>query len=759
MTSHNAIPDAPVRGEMAARVEAKDWSKTVLGAAENWPSSLTLIVKLILASGFPMAVRWGPDFVMIYNDGYRAILGDKHPWALGLPFREVWPEVQPQLGPMHEAILAGKSGGLFAEDLLLKIQRRGAEWEDARFTISYSPVPDDTTATGVAGVLITAVETTNRVRMETALRASEERFAGIFRQTSVGVVQTDLDGQFLLANDRFCQITGRGEGELLSLRVSDITHPDDREDSVSRLKRLIANGIPFTVEKRYVRPDGSHVWASSNVALTRGPEGTPQNFVAVVQDITERKQSEHVLREREADLRLVLDTATDAFYCVGTDGTTIMCNAAFLRMLGIEREEDAIGKKLHDTIHHTHADGSHYPEEECRIYRTARGWGPAHVDNELFFRLDGTSFPAEYWVSPLFRDGALQGAVCTITDITERRLAQEQQSLLVRELNHRVKNLFAVTSSMIMMSARSARTPKELAANLRGRLTALSLAHELVLPNADEKPQSTSLETLLRQILAPYVESPDGVEQGRLVMSGPTVEVGARAVTSFALILHELATNAAKYGALSVPEGTVDIVWSTLGDVLFMKWAERGGPPVSGPPKAEGFGTLLSNHSVREQFQGALSYEWNSDGLVVDLSISVERLRHSMLAHPSTEDFHLLNRAPILIVEDEPYIALELQTSVEDAGGKVVGPAGTVSAALALLETSVVAAAILDVQLSDRDVTPVAEALIALRVPFVFHSGVGVPPDLQPRCRDAVVFKKPAAVERLLKTLAEIIAR
>jgi DNA-binding NtrC family response regulator len=130
-----------------------------------------------------------------------------------------------------------------------------------------------------------------------------------------------------------------------------------------------------------------------------------------------------------------------------------------------------------------------------------------------------------------------------------------------------------------------------------------------------------------------------------------------------------------------------------------------------------------------------------------------------MLAHPSTEDFHLLNRAPILIVEDEPYIALELQTSVEDAGGKVVGPAGTVSAALALLETSVVAAAILDVQLSDRDVTPVAEALIALRVPFVFHSGVGVPPDLQPRCRDAVVFKKPAAVERLLKTLAEIIAR
>jgi hypothetical protein len=84
---------------MAERVRSKDWSKTVLGAAESWPPSLAVIVKVMLASGFPMCVRWGPEFVMIYNDGYRSILGDKHPAALGLPFHEVWPEVQPQLRP------------------------------------------------------------------------------------------------------------------------------------------------------------------------------------------------------------------------------------------------------------------------------------------------------------------------------------------------------------------------------------------------------------------------------------------------------------------------------------------------------------------------------------------------------------------------------------------------------------------------------------------------------------------------------------
>ena len=82
-----------------------------------------------------MAVRWGPDLVMIYNDGYRAILGDKHPKALGLPFRETWPEVQPQLGPLHQAILAGESGAFFAEDLLLKIQRHGTEWKP-----NFSPI-------------------------------------------------------------------------------------------------------------------------------------------------------------------------------------------------------------------------------------------------------------------------------------------------------------------------------------------------------------------------------------------------------------------------------------------------------------------------------------------------------------------------------------------------------------------------------------------------------------------------------------------
>jgi PAS domain S-box-containing protein len=497
MSRHSAvgIPDPP---EMAERVRSRDWSKTVLGAAENWPPSLTLIVDVMLASGFPMCVRWGPEFVMIYNDGYRSILGNKHPSAFGLPFHEAWPEVQPQLRPLHEAILNRTSGAFFAEDLLIKVQRRGtSDWEDGRFTVSYSPIPDEKAPTGVGGVLVTVVETTDRVRTEEALRTSEERFARIFEQTGVGVIQCELDGRFLLVNRRYCEIVGHTADELLTLRVPDITHPDDRESDAALRRRLVVDGVPFFVEKRYLRPDGSEVWVSVNVSLMRSADGTRQQLIGVAQDITERK------------------------------------------------------------------------------------------------------------------------------------VAQEQQGLLVRELNHRIKNLFAITDGIIALSARSATTPKEYANNVRGRLSALAVAHDLVLPTRGEAgilPDPTGLEMLLRRILSPYVEVSSDSSGTRLVLDGPSAPLGPRAVTTFALILHELATNAAKYGALSVEEGNLHITWECVGDLLILKWEESGGPALRGPPKSEGFGTVISNHSVREQFGGILSHKWNLKGLSVELTVPMERL-------------------------------------------------------------------------------------------------------------------------------------
>ncbi|MGB7078453.1 MAG: PAS domain S-box protein [Xanthobacteraceae bacterium] len=632
MTSQPHRFDAPRVPEMATRLQTTDWSKTPLGPRESWPASLRIIVSVMLASGFPMCVRWGPELVMIYNDGYRSILGARHPRAFGLPFHEAWPEVQEQLRPVHQAILNGSSGAYFAEDLLIKVQRRGnPEWEDGRFTVSYSPVPDDSAPTGVGGVLVTVVETTDRVRTEEALRASEERFARIFEQTGVGVLQCELDGRFLLVNRRFCEIVGRSAEELLTLSVPDITHPDNRDSDAALRRQLLADAVPFFVEKRYLRPDGSEVWASVNVALMRSADGLRHQLIGVAQDITEQKIAEASLRHKEADLRLVLDSATDGVYCVDTDGITTMCNAAFLRMLGIAREQDAIGRKLHDVIHHARPDGSPYPLEECPIYRTARDGVPAHVPYELFYRLDGESFPVEYWVNPIRRDGAHQGAVCTFIDITERRRAQEQQNLLLRELNHRIKNLFAITGGLIALSARSAATPKDYAKSLGGRLDALALAHELILPappgEDTPKAEPARLDDLLEKILSPYTGKHSGGAGSRLDMRGPPIALGPQTVTTFALIIHELATNAAKYGSLSVEDGALRISWACDAQTLTMTWQETGGPAVAGPPTSEGFGTALSNHSVRVQLGGSLTHQWDAAGLSVGLSAPLQRLQ------------------------------------------------------------------------------------------------------------------------------------
>ncbi len=252
----------------------------------------------MLASGFPMAVRWGSDFVMIYNDGYRPILGDKHPWALGLPFREVWPEVQTELAPLHESILSGERSAFFAEDFLLKIQRHGSQWEDAHFTISYSPIPDASAPSGVGGVLITAIETTNRVLMEEALRKSEERYRSAMYLGRIGSWEVDLakgirtwtrEGMALFGidlPDGLGKVGGQSDEFYLAM------HPDDRH-LLGEYHALASKQDSFPAEYRILKSDGQICWlAGYGRVLDRQPNGKAHRIINVATDITERKAAE-----------------------------------------------------------------------------------------------------------------------------------------------------------------------------------------------------------------------------------------------------------------------------------------------------------------------------------------------------------------------------------------------------------------------------------------------------------------------------------
>ena len=283
---------------MAALINAKDWSQTALGPIDSWSPSLALVVNMILASGFPMAVRWGPKFVMIYNDGYKPILGDKHPHALGLPFAEVWPEVQWQLGPLHEAILNGTRRAFFAEDLELHIQRHGGLWEDAYFTVSYSPVPDASASTGVAGVLITAVETTQRVKIEQALQISEERYRSAMLLGRIGSWETDFvkgiriwtrEGMALIGFDN---AEGLGQVGGLADELRQVMHPDDRH-LLDEYHAISDSQDAFPAEYRIVKAGGQVCWLSGyGRVLERQPNGKARRVINVATDITERKAAE-----------------------------------------------------------------------------------------------------------------------------------------------------------------------------------------------------------------------------------------------------------------------------------------------------------------------------------------------------------------------------------------------------------------------------------------------------------------------------------
>ena len=407
--------------------------------------------------------------------------------------------------------------------------------------------------------------------------------------------------------------------------VAASVHPEDWEQVQSKIEESVRLGGTYRAEYRSKHADGCYRWVEASGHCEHDSAGQAIRFPGVLIDIQQRRQIESDLKRREADLALLLDATADGFYAVDKGGYTTRCNAAFLRMLGFDKEEDVIGKQLHDIIHHSHVDGSPYPHKECPIYHVASTGEMAHVDDEVFYRTDGTSFPVEYWVRPVIWQGELQGAVCNILDISERKQAEEAQQLLMRELNHRVKNLFSITAGMIKMTARHANSVEEMSSSLTGRVMALARAHELIsssITSRQNHEAPSSLHSLIEVVLEPYIEGRPGV----LDLTGPPVELGPTSTTGFALILHEMATNAAKYGALSAANGKLRVAWNLAEDVLTLNWTETGGPELAGPPQQTGFGSQLARLSATGQLGGGIEHVWHQSGLEVRLTAAGDRL-------------------------------------------------------------------------------------------------------------------------------------
>ena len=271
-----------------------------------------------------------------------------------------------------------------------------------------------------------AEDETRRRAAELALRQREERFRNAFEYAPFGLALAARDGRMLQVNATSCRILGYSEEELLSLRWDTLSPPDDVAvalEAMTRLERDHPEWVEYEV--RYLHKSGRIVWVRVRLSHVTG-SSAGWHFVSHFEDITERRRVEEAIRSSEERVRLLMDSTAEAITGVDLQGICTFANPACVRMLGFADSQDVVGTNMHDLIHHTRVDGSPYPVDECHVFRSFGSGEGSHIDDEVLWRADGTSFPAEYWSHPVIDNGRVVGSVVAFLDITKRKMAEEE---------------------------------------------------------------------------------------------------------------------------------------------------------------------------------------------------------------------------------------------------------------------------------------------------------------------------------------------
>jgi PAS domain S-box-containing protein len=355
-------------------------------------------------------------------------------------------------------------------------------------------------------------------------------------------------------------------------------------------------------------------------------------------------------------------------------------------------------------------------------------------------------------------DAGAPVSVCGIVhDVTERRLVDDQRKTLMAELDHRVKNVLAAVQALALQTAKRTTSLESFLTTFAGRLKSMASANELL---TAARWRGAAIAHLAAAELG-------GIAPGQTRWEGPELFLTPRAANALSLAMHELATNALKFGALSTEAGRVDLRWTRLADGGFeLTWTESGGPTVTAPAHL-GFGSTLLGQVTGRELNGRAEVEYRSAGVRVRLQASpaaivdrpdtvpeapARRAAEPVVASNGRTD---LKGARVLIVEDAVLLALELETGLSDAGAEVIGPAYELEEAMALLDREI-DAAVLDANLNGHSVTPVAEALAARGIPFVFATGYGEAGGA-PSGFDAPIIRKPYDVTQVAAAVAAVL--
>lgn len=352
---------------------------------------------------------------------------------------------------------------------------------------------------------------------------------------------------------------------------------------------------------------------------------------------------------------------------------------------------------------------------------------------------------------PVKAGGKVVGIGIVCEEVTEKRRAQDRERLLTREVDHRAKNLLAVVHSIVQLS--NADDVDGYRKAVSSRIQSLSRTHSLL---AGTRWEGSGLIRLVKEELAPFARA------DRITIDGPDVHLKPSTTQDIALVLHELATNAAKYGALSLSSGTLSVTWRSVdtgdGTLLELRWEESGGPRVT-PPSRHGFGSALVEATLNGQLKGSARFDWRAEGLCVELAIPLAKGRSKMTdktsATNSASGSRPLSGRSILLIEDEPLIGLHAQNSLENAGCLVVGPITRIEPAMVAARDAAFDFAIIDINLAGQMTFPVADILVARGVPFAFCSGYSNAGDIPERFSHIPILRKPLGEADLVGAVSD----
>lgn len=496
-------------------------------------------------------------------------------------------------------------------------------------------------------------------------------------------------------------------------------HPVDRDTAQHALEQAREGTERLDIEFRFIKEDGTTLWLVGRAELFRDARGEPSRLLGVTIDTSQTRTAERERDHANAILNTFFECLPGAAYAKDREGRILLGNPGFEAAVG-HPPEYFVGKTDLELLADT--------EQATTIMshdRMVMEAGAVHQLEEDLRLPDGR---LTHWLSVktpfMTNSGEVQGIVGLSLDLTARRKAEAQMRYLADEVDHRAKNLLALVHSVVRLTRVD--DLQGFKAAISGRIQALSRAHSLL---AASRWQGVDVATLLKEELAPFQTGAGK----RISLSGPSVPLLPGAAQACAIALHELATNAAVHGALSAPEGRLQVSWKVEdheGAAQFMMvWEEAGGPAVSRPERA-GFGTTAIRGSVEHQLSGKVEIEWPAEGLRCRIRFplrgALERAASTQPARvekPASLDTVSLQGKTVLIVDDELLIALTLKLTLEEFGCEVMGPAKSADDAIALIRERAPDVAVLDVNLGGGSNIAVARALRALAVPYVFCTG------------------------------------